>query len=315
MAIGYTTTRAEDPARKRPVLVDLWYPAPEGAVEVEHDYGMARGHAAVDAAVADGRHALVVLSHGAFGSARNYTWIAGHLARRGFVVAGVSHFRESPAYGPETIDPAIALQPWHRAVDCSFVLTWLLGHARFGDRIHPARIGALGHSSGGATVMELGGALFDPEAMGRYCSSEAARDDRGCAYARNAAPARAAPPPEATRSYRDERIRAIVALDPALGPGHDPGAIAVPTHVVGAAQNDFLPFEAHAGRYARLVPGATLTRLTAGEGHFVFLDVCNWDRETNGVPLCRDRPGVDRRAVHERLQEIVAGFLERTLRG
>jgi len=314
MTIGYTSARMEDPARKRPVLVDVWYPAPPSAVEIEHDYGMARGRAALDSAVEEGRHALVVLSHGAFGSARNYTWIAGHLAHRGFVVAGVSHFRESPAYGPETIDPAIALQPWHRAIDCSFALDWLLGHARFGDRVDPARIGALGHSSGGATVIELGGALFDPEAMGRYCASEAAREDRGCAYGRGVPLVRGAPP-EARRSYRDPRIRAIVALDPALGPGHDPGPVAVPTHVVGAVDNDFLPFESHAGRYARLIPGATLTRLTGGEGHFVYLDVCNWDREANGVPLCRDRPGVDRTAVHGRLREIVSGFLESTLRG
>jgi predicted dienelactone hydrolase len=312
MTLGYATLRAEDPARGRPVLIDLWYPAAPGAVEAERDYGMARGRSALDAPVAEGAHALVLFSHGSFGAARNYIWIAEHLARRGYVVAGISHYRESPAYGPETIDPAIALQPWHRPLDCSFALGYLLGHPRFGPGIDPLRIGAVGHSSGGATVMALAGALFDPEAMGHYCTSEGARLDRGCAYGRGAPPV-AAPSPEARGSHRDERIRAIVALDPALGPALDPGRIAIPVHVVGAVENDFLPFDAHAGRYARLTPGATLTRLTTGEGHFVFLDVCRWDREANGVPLCRDRTGVDRVQVHERLAAIIGGFLDRHL--
>jgi len=177
MTIGYTTIRAEDPARQRPVLIDLWYPAALGAVESEHDYGMARGRAALDAPVADGLHGLVLLSHGAFGAARNYSWIAEHLARRGYLVAGISHFRESPAYGPETIDPASVLQPWHRPLDCAFALGHLLGHPLFGRAIDPGRIGALGHSSGGATAMELGGAAFDPAAMRSYCASEAAAAD------------------------------------------------------------------------------------------------------------------------------------------
>jgi len=313
MRIGYTTLRLEDPDRSRPVLVDLWYPTALGAIETEHDYGMARGQVSENAPLAEGRHALVLLSHGAFGSARNYSWIAEHLARSGFLVAGVSHFRESPAYGSDTIDPAFALQPWHRVRDCSFALGVLVAHPQIGTHIDPGRIGALGHSSGGATVLALGGARFDLDALVRYCVSEAARTDKGCAYASGLATV-APPSLEASSSHADERIRAIVALDPALGPGHDPSRVAVPTHVVGSVQNDFLPFEAHAGRYARLIPGATLTRLANGEGHFVFLDVCNWDREANGVPLCRDRVGVDRAKVHERLREIIARFFDDELR-
>jgi predicted dienelactone hydrolase len=312
MGIGYAILRLEDPARQRPVLVDLWYPAAAGAAEGDQDYGMARGRVARDAEALEGRHPLVVLSHGAFGAARNYSWIAEHLARSGYLVAGVSHYRESPAYGPETIDPAAALRPWLRSQDCSFALSHLLTQSTFRGVIDSARIGALGHSSGGATAIALGGALFDPAAMQQYCASEAARLDKGCVYGRNASPL-PRPGAEARRSYRDERVRAIAALDPALGPGHDPTSLTVPVLVVGSVENDFLPFEAHAGRYARLIPGASLTRLTGGEGHFVYLDVCQWDREANGVPLCRDRAGVDRAAVHERLRGVIASFFDRAL--
>ena len=297
------------------MLLDLWYPAIAEAIETERDYGMARGRASESAPIEDGRHSLILLSHGAFGSARNYSWIAEHLARRGHVVAGVSHFRESPAYGHETIDPAFALQPWHRIQDCSFALDHLLAHEPFASAIDPGRIGALGHSSGGATVIALGGAVFDLRAMVKYCATEGAHGDKGCAYAGGGPATDVAPPPEASADHRDRRVRAIVACDPALGPGHDPARVTVPVHVVGSVANDFLPFEAHAGRYARLIPGATLTRLEQGEGHFVFLDACNWDREANGVPLCRDRAGVDRGKVHDALRPVIARFLEEHLVG
>jgi predicted dienelactone hydrolase len=72
-------------------------------------------------------------------------------------------------------------------------------------------------------------------------------------------------------------------------------------------------FEAHAARYARLIPGCSLTRLEDGEGHFVFLNACESDLEANGIPLCRDREGVDREAVHERLRAVIARFFDRHL--
>jgi predicted dienelactone hydrolase len=179
--------------------------------------------------------------------------------------------------------------------------------------VDPARVGAIGHSSGGATVIALAGGVFDPRAMARYCASPEARDDRGCDYGRGAAPSRSGSDP---RSFVDPRVRAVVALDPALGPGFletSLGAISIPVHIVGAVDNDFLPVEAHAARYARLIPRASFTRLTDGEGHFVFLNECASDLDANGVPLCRDREGVDRGAVHTRLRPIIQGAFDEAL--
>jgi predicted dienelactone hydrolase len=183
-------------------------------------------------------------------------------------------------------------------------------HEDFRERIDSARIGALGHSSGGATAMALGGATFDPAALAAYCRSDAGRMDRGCDYARQSASSPLAPP-EASRSYRDSRVMAIVALDPAGGPGHDEASLAqvqVPVLVVGSEDNDFLPFAHHAGRYASLLPNAVLVRLRDGEGHFVYLNSCTSDLSANGVPLCVDRKGVDREAVHERLATKILAF-------
>jgi len=315
MPAGYLTLRTEDRTRNRPILIDLWYPAVPSAAEQPFDYRPGRGMAAPDADPLEEDQPVVVLSPGAFGAARNYSWIAESLARRGFVVAGVSHFGESFVYGPETVDSSAALQPWQRPQDCSAALDFLLSHPRFGKIADSGRIGALGHSSGGATVIALAGGMFDPEAMREYCDSDAARGDRGCLYGAPQ-PRQAVTAEAARRSYRDERIRAVVALDPALGPGHGARSLSrvrVPVHIIGSVENDFLPFEHHAGRFARLIPGASLTPLAHGEGHFIFLDECSGDLEAQGVPLCRDREGVQRAIVHARLIGTVVQFFRQHL--
>jgi predicted dienelactone hydrolase len=288
-AVHHSVVRTEDPARGRPIHVDVWQ-GPAG-----------------------GARPAILLSHGAFGAAQNYAWLAKHLAAAGYVVAGLCHYGESYVYGPETIDPVQALRFELRTRDCSFVLDHLLAEPRFRGVIDPARVGAIGHSSGGATAIQLAGALYNPRAMQQYCDGEGRVIDLGCTFASQV---RTPPTPPPITSQRDARVRAVVALDPALGPGHDAGslgAITVPVHVVGSVDNDFISFAHHAGRYARLIPGASLTRLESGEGHFVFLNEGEKDVSIYGVPLYRDRPGVDRARVHARLQTIIRDFFDQHL--
>ena len=310
---GHRRFKWHDADRNRPVWADVWFPTADQRDEIAIPYGLGSGRVVPDAAVAtaDGSFPLVVLSPGASGSATNYSWLAEYLARHGSVVLGVSHYGESFVYGVETIDPAAVLRLWVRPSDCTFALTQLLASDEFKGRINVDRINALGHSSGGATALALGGATLDPMALLKYCQSDAARSDLGCVYARQLK-SQPPPPPEATRSYHDPRIAAIVALDPAAGPAHDAASLArvrVPVLVVGSRDNDFLPFEHHAARYARLLPNASLIGLDDGEGHFVYLNSCTSDLQANGVPLCVDRLGVDREKVHARLAPQILAFL------
>jgi predicted dienelactone hydrolase len=316
---GYRHFTWHDIDRNRPVWADVWFPSTDASEEQVIPFGLGQGRAIPSAGVAaqGAPFPLVVMSHGASGSASNYSWLAEYLARNGVVVLGVSHYGESWLYGPETVDPDAVTRLWARPGDCTFALTQLLMNEDFGARVDSARIGALGHSSGGATVMALGGATLDPAALSTYCRSDAGLRDRGCQYAgRSEASLRA--PAEATRSYRDPRVIAIVALDPAAGPGHDAASLAqvtVPVLVVGSEDNDFLPFEHHAGRYAALLPNAVLIQLQDGEGHFVYLNSCTSDLAANGVPLCVDRTGVDREAVHARLAPQIRAFFVAAMSG
>ena len=310
---GYEVLSIRDDRRGRPVLIDLWYPADASNRETPCDYQPGFGLVAKNAKPVEEGSPLIVLSHGAFGAARNYSWIAEQLARNGYAVAGISHYGESFIYGPQTIDPGSALQPWLRAQDCSFALDHLLANGVFDGMFDRHRVGALGHSSCGATALELVGAVLDLASMQRYCLSEDSAHDKGCDYARGQV--RNAPP-TAIPAVCDGRIRAAVALDPALGPGHTEQslkAIKVPAYIVGAKENDFLPYVHHAGRYARLTRGAQHLMLERGEGHFVFLNEGQSDAQANGVALYKDRNGVSRAEVHEVLARAILAFLDSSL--
>jgi predicted dienelactone hydrolase len=245
------------------------------------------------------------------GTASNYSWLAEHLSRRGYVVLGVSHIGESPVFGTASLDPASVGRCGDRTRDLNYALGYILERSAYAKSIDPRRIGAMGHSSGGASVLMFAGVPFSASDLAAYCASPAGPMDKGCSY-----PTAGSVDAGRTVPVRSERrISALVALDPAVGPGFtDRGlrALRTPSVVFGSVQNDFLPYPYHAGRVAR-IRDAQVVRLNQGEGHFVYVDECALPIDVMGVPLCKDRSGVDRRAVHTSVAAIVERFLERQL--
>jgi len=307
---GFESSRITDSVRSRPIQIDVWYPT--AADEAEHSYGLGAGRVAQKAPIASGRFPVVLLTHGALGAATNYSWISEQLARFGFVVVGVSHFGESPVFGQSTVDPATVGHFGARTRDLSFALDFALTRSKWAAAMDGERVGALGHSSGGAVMTMLAGGRYRPEAMAAHCRSREAERDRGCRYPVDASSESAAEPPTA-----DPRVRALVLLDPAVGPGFDDVGLApvkTRTLVIGSVDNDFMPFAFHAGRYARLLPNVDVIRLEKGEGHFVYLDECLLPIEAMGVRLCADRPGVVRREVHAALCNRIVDFFTQNLR-
>jgi predicted dienelactone hydrolase len=182
------------PERPRELMVDLYYPSraaagrsapyadpreaqllveaaggtdPEAALRL----GATRTHSLTKAVPERGRHPLLLLSPG-FGAPRfTLTTLAEDLASRGYVVAVVDHAHESsgtlfPGNRMLTCVACEKAQTWedmhkatvNRGQDLSFVLDRLTGphpawrHASMIDR---KRIGAMGHSLGGAAAASL----------------------------------------------------------------------------------------------------------------------------------------------------------------
>lgn len=259
-----------------------------------------------------------MLSHGAGGDGANYAWLSEHLAARGHLVAAVNHYGESRVYGQDTVERLAILRPWTRPEDVRFAISALLADEKWGPLIHPDRIGGVGHSAGGHTLLVLAGADYDTQRMGPYCASAAARADRGCAYARGLTesdwlaigvrPDRPLP--------TEPRLAALFLMEPAMAPSFSDASlarVAIPVQLVAAKPGDFLPFEPHAARFARRLPAAALTTLEHGEGHFVYLAECELPIDVMGLPLCSDAPGVERARVHQALAELATDFFAKTL--
>lgn len=140
-----------------------------------------------------------------------------------------------------------------------------------GTRIPSERIGAVGHSAGGYSVLALAGAQAESQRSTRHCRSVS--DDPGyCALARGGAVSEtpgaqaataistAAPDPGPV-AVPDRRIRAVVALAPmaVVFTPESLASITVPVLVVVAEHDTVLNGKYHGGYVVANLPAAQAT--------------------------------------------------------
>ncbi len=305
----------------------VWYPAPAGSPTItdwdKSPFGgsFVRAPLAPDAPLASTheRYPVVLLSHGATSVPWSLTWLGMYLASRGYIAAAVVHHGDS-GYEGEPLPQGFLLMS-ERAKDLSVVLDRLLADSKFGAHIDRGRVGAAGHSSGGETVIALAGGIFDPANMRKYCEEHtkssfcAMSEQIRATFAkfdelRKKDPALDDLYARQNESLRDRRIRAVLALAPAVGPaftasGLDPVRIAV-SIVVGSA-DVITPPEEHAERYAKLIRGAKLTVIPRA-GHMLFGGECTAEGRKKIPVLCEDDPAVDRHRVLQKTAEDALTF-------
>lgn len=292
----------------RPVKVKFWYQANSAPCEEK-----------ICLLKTQSPDKVAVVSHGAFGSPREMNWLGYALASQGWLVAGVSHYGESWVYGPQTIDPSSVMKFWLRPQDVSFTIDSLSDTGLFNTPLNTNNVLMLGHSSGGFTTLAMAGAKLAAGKTQEYCSSEKAKEDKGCSYGsqKQKQPANKKMINKVGKlqaTMQDNRVSAVIALDPALGYAASEESlkdINVPTLVIGSVENDFLPFDSHAQYYANNISGAKLVGIEQGAGHFIYIDQCDANREVNGVPLCKDREGVNRKQMQKQVLNHIFGFIYR----
>lgn len=145
----------------------LWYPTDDtGPLAYDFESEVWEGTKVVkDAAPAEDRFPLVILSHGMFGNAYNQAWLASALAERGYIVAAISH----PGTSTWSRDPDQTRQLWERPRDVSRVVDHATGASDFAQHVDPERIYMAGHSLGGFTAVALAGARYDAEGFSQFC--------------------------------------------------------------------------------------------------------------------------------------------------
>lgn len=152
------------------------------------------GPFAIDAAIGgqpiDKVKALILLSHGNAGTELGHSALAQALARSGYLVAALRH------PGDNWQDQSLLAKSPERYFDerprqASRVIDAILANPAWKDRIETdsegPRVGAIGHSAGGYTVLALAGAVPDLSLMRKHCLAEASDDPIFCGMGRSGA--------------------------------------------------------------------------------------------------------------------------------
>jgi|GEM_PF-28872 len=317
--IGVRSLSADAPHRRGPLDVTLWYPArPGGVRELLGDNGVFTGTAAQrDAPVLPGGYPLVLLSHGGGGNARQFGWIANRLVGAGYLVAAPDH----PGSTTGNASPLDAVKLWQRPADLSAVLTSLLDGASAGLEVDPDRIGALGFSAGGYTVLATVGARIDPEALARFCDGEETGMSDCAFLARGGVDLHAIDLSPAAQDLRDPRIRTAVAVDPGVVgtlSAASLAAIDAPVTLLNLGAPGAIPKGVLAEETSRRIPDAHYETVDDAV-HFSFLPECKpagpaiLAEEGEPDALCDDAGGRARAALHEAFGDVVVQAFERDL--
>lgn len=313
--VGWRSMTVPANAAGPPVPLALWYPAEAGAAVRSVPMGPFGVRAAPGAPAAASVRGLIVLSHGTAGTELGHARLAEALAARGYLVAALRH------PGDNWQDQSLRTQRGEQYFDerprqVSRVIDTMLADAAWSPRIardaRGARVGAVGHSAGGATVIALAGGQPVPQRIATHCRERGADDPVFCGLPHGTS---AAVPQPATRApLIDARVRAVAALSP-VGVVFDPESlrrVTTPVAIWVADLDRFLVPRFHAEWLAQQLPSTTLRRVP-NAWHYAFMDAPTTPIPSPDGDLAADPPGFDRSRFLEQLGRDLSDYFDANL--
>ena len=315
--IGQRTLQLTDQARQRLLLTEVWYPTDDTLKKSDQGFSLFIRHYTVrNGRLSASRLPLILLSHGTGGGRLTMEWLAQGLAQNGFMVAAVDHWGNM-------YDNKIPLEfpkPWERPLDISYVLTTLLASKTIAPSIDPQRVGAIGFSFGGYTVLALSGATIDYRTLLTYYRSH--RQELDVPELPNVSkylddPAltggvRRVPP------LKDSRINAFFSISPSMGQGFTSQAqfatVQDPVYIVGSENDQMSPVKANARKYHNLIAGSEYYEFEGKPGHYVMLNEAIDEVKKSDPTYFTDDPSVDRHQVHTKVIALAIEFFSTKLR-
>jgi predicted dienelactone hydrolase len=224
------TLELVDNDRNRPLTTDLYLPE-------SSDNGPAR---------------LIVISHGLSGDRTSFAQLAEHLSSYGFAVAALNHPEsdrrqlEDLLRGTER-EIAEPTEFVNRPRDITFLLDELTrlsaANGPLANLLNLEQVGIVGHSFGGYTAIALSGAQLDYETLTANCLSEDFIFNAANPSMLLQCTALAAPD-QFEGSLRDERIQAVMALNPVVSSLFGPegfSQVAIPSLIVSGSADPVAP--------------------------------------------------------------------------
>ena len=316
---GFTPIDIPSERHSAPMEGAVWYPAGSGGEPVAFgENPVFVGVPVLDGAgVAEGRFPLVLLSHGLGGNLRTLGWLAAGLAERGAVVVAVNH----PGSTTTDLDMAKALDHGTRVADLSDAIDGLLAEARFGPHIDPDRIYAAGFSMGGWTALSMGGVTGNLGAYADHCDEVGSASTHCRDIAASGVDLRSLDPDGWNRSYKDDRVVGVAAIDPGLLYGLTAENVSdVPPTVLlvglGSDSNRLVAtdFGPSGSDFAAGIPQARTLMVTPADHHAAFL-TCKPKgplilEEEGDDPICSDPDGADRGAIRAQIVSAIADVFD-----
>jgi len=313
LTVGVTDRNFVDSSRSnwlgtgpRPLRSVIWYPAGDGGQkEIINDtqqFPIPKRVFREAGIISRKKYPLILISHGAQGNAEQMQWLGYYLASKGFIAVAVNHNgtdeEERKTNGMTLSDFCM----WERPRDISAVLDKMLKDPTFASKIDTSRIAVAGFSLGGATAIWMSGSILNVEELKKLSS----------------------PPPELKKAidaeielaktdpviiksikhsgdlFKDNRIKAVFALAPAIGQGFTKQSlerITTPVQIVVGDADVVTPMAVNAQYYAQYIPSAKIIILHGERGHYV-----------------RPTPDSVRAQQYKEVSEIAIGFFQKTLR-
>ncbi len=164
----------------------------------------------------DGQTPVVIISHGLSSRPEDFAKRAEHLASYGYVVALPQHPGSDTQHLQDLLEgytrEIFYLDEFiNRPLDVSYTLDELERRniTEFGGKLDLENVGVFGHSFGGYTVLALAGATLDFEGLEEDCNIELGKLNTALLLQ-----CRALKLERETYNFRDERIKAVYAINP-----------------------------------------------------------------------------------------------------
>lgn len=313
---GLRLLQLDLPHHGESVETAIWYPnASGGEPSRVAENAVFEGVEAVPGAeVAEGRHPLVVFSHGMGGSHQAQAWLASGLAERGAIVISLSH----PNSTWRDFDMSEGVKHWTRVADLSAALDMVLVDPDLANRIDPSRIMAAGFSYGGWTALSMSGINGNHAGIVAGCEEHVDTMSACDMLLSEEVNMQGIDPAAWNASYADPRISRVAAIDPGFVWGLEPSDVAglVPNAVIiglGGEDDRMLATNFDASGLAELLSEVRIERLEPAF-HFTAMPICKPAGEAilleeNDDPVCTDPEGTDREAIHMAIVDLMAAEL------
>ncbi|MEM7484184.1 MAG: dienelactone hydrolase [Bacteroidota bacterium] len=315
--VGQIQLEYKDHSRDRLLKTEVWYPTKDTmGYNISKDYPFHLPPTSKNARMEDGRFPLILLSHGTGGNRISQMWLACELAGKGYIVVAVDHFGN-------TLDnqiPEYFVKIWHRPMDISFILDKVLENRELIKSIDTTKIGVAGFSLGGYTTLALAGGHVSYSKLQSFSRTKRGRREFTTPEIGDVSnlitPEIVKEGPKYNLELKDERIKAFVAMAPALGQGFENMYsffnIDKPVLIIGAENDKIAPVHTNARYYHEMIQNATYIELEGEVGHYVFMNEAKSGLKRSAPRIFKDRESVNREKIHKEVGEIVVSFFRKS---